>query len=50
VCPKLSREGFLAADSWCSEELQIQYSNFKETLQGIAQKIGECEQGLEEHS
>ncbi|KAF1819545.1 Prefoldin beta-like protein [Dissoconium aciculare CBS 342.82] len=32
------------------QELQVQYSNFKETLQGIAQKIGDCEQGLEEHS
>jgi hypothetical protein len=34
----------------CAKELQVQYSNFKETLQGIAQKIGDCEQGLEEHS
>ncbi|KAI5366325.1 Putative prefoldin beta [Septoria linicola] len=31
------------------QELQVQYSNFKETLQAIAQKIGDVEQEAEEH-
>lgn len=30
-------------------ELQTQYSNFKDTLQAIAQKIGDVEQEAEEH-
>ena len=30
-------------------ELQVQYSNYKETLQAIAQKIGDVEQETEEH-
>lgn len=30
-------------------ELQVQYSNYKETLQAIAQKIGDIEQEVEEH-
>lgn len=30
-------------------ELQTQYSNYKENLQAIAQKIGEVEQEAEEH-
>ncbi|KAF2771815.1 Prefoldin beta-like protein [Teratosphaeria nubilosa] len=31
------------------QELQVQYSNYKETLQAIAQKIGDIEQETEEH-
>ncbi|KAM3420117.1 hypothetical protein BST61_g3419 [Cercospora zeina] len=31
------------------QELQVQYSNYKETLQAIAQKIGDVEQETEEH-
>lgn len=31
------------------QELQIQYSNYKNTLQQIAQKIGDVEQETEEH-
>ncbi|KAJ5246079.1 hypothetical protein N7468_001062 [Penicillium chermesinum] len=31
------------------QELQIQYSNFKNTLQQLAQKIGDIEQEAEEH-
>lgn len=30
-------------------ELQVQYSNYKETLQAVAQKIGDVEQEAEEH-
>jgi prefoldin subunit 2 len=32
-----------------SIELQLQYSNFKNTLQQLAQKIGDIEQETEEH-
>ncbi|KAL1311680.1 hypothetical protein AAFC00_001784 [Neodothiora populina] len=31
------------------QELQAQYTNYKETLQAIAQKIGDVEQETEEH-
>ncbi|OCK93683.1 Prefoldin beta-like protein [Cenococcum geophilum 1.58] len=31
------------------QELQIQYTNYKNTLQQIAQKIGDVEQETEEH-
>lgn len=31
------------------QELQLQYSNFKNTLQQLAQKIGDIEQETEEH-
>ncbi|KAH9815699.1 putative prefoldin subunit 2 [Teratosphaeria destructans] len=31
------------------QELQVQYSNYKDTLQAIAQKIGDIEQETEEH-
>ncbi|CAD0093023.1 unnamed protein product [Aureobasidium vineae] len=31
------------------QELQAQYSNYKETLQAIAQKIGDVETEAEEH-
>ncbi|CAK4023463.1 prefoldin subunit 2 [Lecanosticta acicola] len=31
------------------QELQTQYSNYKDTLQAIAQKIGDVEQETEEH-
>ncbi|KAF2806607.1 Prefoldin beta-like protein [Mytilinidion resinicola] len=31
------------------QELQLQYSNYKNTLQQIAQKIGDVEQETEEH-
>ncbi|KAK3634219.1 Cochaperone prefoldin complex subunit [Elasticomyces elasticus] len=31
------------------QDLQVQYSNYKETLQAIAQKIGDVEQEAEEH-
>ncbi|KAL9620576.1 MAG: hypothetical protein Q9160_004937 [Pyrenula sp. 1 TL-2023] len=31
------------------QELQLQYSNYKNTLQQIAQKIGDLEQETEEH-
>lgn len=30
-------------------ELQSQYTNFKTTLQSLAQKVGEIEQEIEEH-
>jgi hypothetical protein len=30
-------------------DLQVQYSNYKNTLQQIAQKIGDVEQEAEEH-
>lgn len=30
-------------------DLQVQYSNYKDTLQAIAQKIGDVEQEAEEH-
>ena len=30
-------------------ELQVQYSNFKNTLQQLAQKVGDIEQEAEEH-
>jgi prefoldin subunit 2 len=30
-------------------ELQLQYTNFKNTLQQLAQKIGDIEQEAEEH-
>jgi prefoldin subunit 2 len=30
-------------------ELQMQYSNFKDTLQNIASQIGNVEQEVEEH-
>lgn len=33
----------------CATELQLQYSNFKNTLQQLAQKIGDIEQEAEEH-
>jgi hypothetical protein len=32
-----------------SLELQLQYTNYKNTLQQIAQKIGDVEQEAEEH-
>lgn len=40
--------------SWCIRlillsELQMQYTNYKDTLQAIAQKIGDVEQETEEH-
>lgn len=45
--------GFEMAQSQLSakrqQELQIQYSNYKNTLQQIAQKIGDVEQETEEH-
>ncbi|KAK0951610.1 Cochaperone prefoldin complex subunit [Friedmanniomyces endolithicus] len=31
------------------QDLQVQYSNYKDTLQAIAQKIGDVEQEAEEH-
>lgn len=31
------------------QELQIQYSNFKDTLQNIASQIGNVEQEVDEH-
>ncbi|KXT18688.1 hypothetical protein AC579_2708 [Pseudocercospora musae] len=31
------------------QELQVQYSNYKDTLQAVAQKIGDVEQEVEEH-
>ncbi|KAK5050022.1 hypothetical protein LTR84_004142 [Exophiala bonariae] len=31
------------------QELQSQYTNFKTTLQSLAQKVGEIEQEIEEH-
>ncbi|EME79198.1 uncharacterized protein MYCFIDRAFT_87416 [Pseudocercospora fijiensis CIRAD86] len=31
------------------QELQVQYSNYKDTLQAVAQKIGDVEQEAEEH-
>ncbi len=36
-------------DTNVKAELQVQYSNYKETLQAIAQKIGDVEQETEEH-
>ncbi|EFX05677.1 prefoldin subunit [Grosmannia clavigera kw1407] len=38
-----------AASSKRQQDLQVQYSNFKNTLQQIAQKIGDVEQEAEEH-
>ena len=32
-----------------SSDLQVQYSNYKNTLQQLAQKIGDVEQEAEEH-
>ena len=32
-----------------STELQMQYTNYKDTLQAVAQKIGDVEQETEEH-
>ncbi|EXJ78051.1 prefoldin subunit 2 [Capronia epimyces CBS 606.96] len=31
------------------QELQLQYTNYKNTLQSLAQKVGEIEQEIEEH-
>ncbi|KAF2485364.1 Prefoldin beta-like protein [Neohortaea acidophila] len=31
------------------QDLQVQYSNYKDTLQSLAQKIGDVEQESEEH-
>ncbi|RMD41592.1 hypothetical protein DV735_g3532, partial [Chaetothyriales sp. CBS 134920] len=31
------------------QDLQTQYSNYKNTLQSLAQKVGEIEQEIEEH-
>ncbi|KAK3112556.1 Cochaperone prefoldin complex subunit [Teratosphaeriaceae sp. CCFEE 6253] len=31
------------------QDLQVQYSNYKDTLQALAQKIGDVEQEAEEH-
>ncbi|KAJ4606130.1 Cochaperone prefoldin complex subunit [Exophiala dermatitidis] len=31
------------------QELQMQYTNYKNTLQSLAQKVGEIEQEIEEH-
>ncbi|KAL1952518.1 hypothetical protein VTO42DRAFT_5095 [Malbranchea cinnamomea] len=36
-------------DSKRQQELQLQYQNFKNTLQQLAQKIGDIEQETEEH-
>jgi hypothetical protein len=33
----------------CKSELQVQYQTFKNTLQQLAQKIGDVEQEAEEH-
>jgi prefoldin subunit 2 len=33
----------------CSADLQVQYTTYKNTLQQIAQKIGDVEQEAEEH-
>nr|POE49449.1 putative prefoldin subunit 2 [Quercus suber] len=33
----------------CEPDLQVQYSNYKDTLQAIASKIGDVEQEAEEH-
>jgi len=35
--------------SSCLTELQLQYQNYKNNLQQIAQKIGDVEQETEEH-
>lgn len=35
------------ANTWL--DLQSQYSNYKNTLQSLAQKVGEIEQEIEEH-
>lgn len=32
-----------------SIDLQTQYSNYKQTLQGLAGRVGEIEQEIEEH-
>jgi len=36
-------------DGWSGAELQLQYSAYKNTLQQLAQKIGDIEQEAEEH-
>ncbi|KAF8475881.1 Prefoldin beta-like protein [Kalaharituber pfeilii] len=38
-----------SAASKRQQELQLQYSNYKSTLQQLAQKIGDIEQETEEH-
>jgi len=39
----------IRADADVFTELQVQYSNYKDTLQAIAGKIGDVEQEAEEH-
>lgn len=48
----LSLQTLRIRGSWCeplNPELQHQYTNFKNTLQQLAQKIGDIEQEAEEH-
>jgi hypothetical protein len=35
--------------AYCPPDLQVQYSTYKNTLQQLAQKIGDVEQEAEEH-
>ncbi|OCT54160.1 putative prefoldin subunit 2 [Cladophialophora carrionii] len=41
------QQGFNRAENM--PDLQSQYSNYKDTLQSLAQKVGEIEQEIEEH-
>lgn len=45
VYPLLDAKPGLSA----AADLQSQYSNYKNTLQSLAQKVGEIEQEIEEH-
>lgn len=48
MLPTLPLQNPLLNLHFCAD-LQVQYSNFKNTLQQIAQKIGDVEQEAEEH-
>lgn len=43
------RNGFATVRLTRVADLQVQYSNYKDTLQQIASKIGSVEQEAEEH-
>jgi hypothetical protein len=47
--PLIVREGLSNMCVFYNAELQLQYSNYKNALQSMAQKIGDIEQETEEH-
>lgn len=47
--PTTSKNSFVVKNADSVSELQMQYSNFKDTLQNIASQIGNVEQEVEEH-